>query len=109
MRSKTLFVVMLAVSAAVLVSGCTNFVRRAADRVGGGDCIELEEQLSERPGMECRCYPTDFVPEGVGNKTGLENFEGKCYCTCSYEDVGEQVNVSIVEGPDGQTIISTIK
>ncbi len=108
MKGEKVFVILLAVSAVLLVGGCVDALRRGVDRVGGGECTELEEEIEDRPNMDCRCYPTDFVPEGIQNRTGLEEFEGKCYCTCSYEGMDEEVNVSIVEGPDGETVVSTV-
>ncbi|MFP4116577.1 MAG: hypothetical protein ACLFQ8_00585 [Candidatus Aenigmatarchaeota archaeon] len=108
MKVKTLAVLVLVVSATLMVSGCVDFLRRTADRVTGGECIELEKKAETRPGMDCKCYPTDFIPEGVKNQTDMEQLEGKCYCTCSFEETDEEANISIVEGPDGNTIISQL-
>lgn len=106
MKGKAVFVIMVAVSASLLVSGCTGFLRRAADRVGGGECMELEEKLGDQTTMDCKCYPTGFIPDDIANRTSMDEYEGKCYCLCSPADSDEEVNISIVEGPDGETIVT---
>lgn len=108
MKTKPMVVLVLVLSLTLLTSGCIDFLRRGADRLTGGECIDLEKEIQKRPSMDCKCYPTDFVPDGLNNSTGLEEFEGKCYCTCSYEETDKKVNVSIVEGPDGERIVSTV-
>lgn len=101
MKGKVAVMMVLAVFAPLMVSGCTDFLRGAADKLSGSDCTELEERAASGPGMKCKCYPTGFIPETVKNKTEMEELEGKCYCTCSYEEKDEEVNKSIVEIPDG--------
>ncbi|MFP4115792.1 MAG: hypothetical protein ACLFTQ_01100 [Candidatus Aenigmatarchaeota archaeon] len=108
MKGKGFLLVVLVVVATVTVAGCVDALRRGVDKLTGGECTELEEEIEDRPGMDCRCYPTDVVPEGIKNETEMEELEGKCYCTCSYEGSDEEVNVSVVEGPGGETIISPL-
>jgi len=96
MKKKALIIVAVLSISLLATSGCVEALRKAADAATGGECMELEEKAEEQTGLDCKCYPTDIVPEGVSNQTGIEELEGKCYCTCSYE--GEEVNVSIVEG-----------
>ena len=109
MERRGLLVLVLVVFSVVLVSGCTDFLRRGADLATGGECMELEEEIEDHPGMDCRCYPTDFVPEGIRNRTGIEGeVTGKCFCTCRHEAVDDDVNISIVEGPDGQDIVTRL-
>lgn len=109
MDGKKILVIALVVSAVLVSAGCIDAVRRGLDSFTGGECTELEEEIEEHPGMDCRCYPTDFVPEDIENRTGLEgDFVGKCYCTCTHREVDEKVNVSVVEGPGGQQIVSYV-
>jgi hypothetical protein len=90
----------------LLSSGCIQKFADIADVATGGDCGEVEKELQQK-GRDCKCYPTDFVPDKFKNKTGIE---GKCYCVC---EVGEGANkttkeVSIAQTRDGGYIISNM-
>ncbi len=108
MNTRSLALVAVLLTAVVMVSGCTNMLRRGLDMASGGECMELEEKIEEHPNMDCRCYPTDFVPEGLKNRTGMDGLTGKCLCTCSHVGAEEEVNVSVAEMPDGERVITTV-
>lgn len=103
MKRKGLILVFLLVSSVVISSGCISKVGGAVDEFLGGECNDLEDEMNKKEGIECECYPTEFVPDKLKNKTDVE---GKCYCNCHDVDKNETAEVSVVETGEGKTIVS---
>lgn len=92
----TLFLVGVVVS-----SGCVN---RVMNLVPGGECEKIQKGLEESERVDCKCYPTDFVPDKFKNVTDIDS---KCYCTCKNVE-GNTSKIAIMETGEGQTIVTRL-
>ncbi|MFP4045645.1 MAG: hypothetical protein ACLFS3_01140 [Candidatus Aenigmatarchaeota archaeon] len=105
MKQKGVVLAVLLVSLIVFSSGCISKIGGVADELLDGECNELEDELNQKEGIECECYPTDFVPDKLKNKTDVE---GKCYCNCNSVKNNNTTKVSVVETGEGETIVSRL-
>lgn len=104
MREKTTQVlIVLFVASIILISGCVQQIRKFS-RDKGSQCKDIEKELKEKEGINCKCIPTDFVPKNFRNKTGIE---GQCFCMCQTQK-GNRTNVSVARTKEGNYIISRL-
>lgn len=99
--TKTL-VVLFTVSL-ILSSGCIQQIRKFTEGKSS-ECKNIEKELKEKEGINCRCFPTDFVPKKFRNKTGIE---GRCFCMCQTQK-GNRTNISVARTKEGDYIISRL-